>query len=520
MRKSLWQKQIPTILGVGVLVVALVIGTVAFTMQGGPSVFAPRASSEETPKKIKLTNVADTSFTVSFFTDGKTAGFVKYGTEEKSLKSQASDDRDQLTGNISSYNLHHITIRGLQPATTYYYVLGTGSNKEIFDNNGAAFKITTAKKTGSPPAAKTAYGTVLEASGGPAEGAVVYLSTDGAGEMSSLVKNSGSWAIPLSTARVPDGSSYAKLMDDQNVNITVQGTSVNNISTISTTIGKSQPVAAINLTGSSQVAVASPTTAAINPDTEASASAEETVPEASPEILTPPVSSSSAGLGGLANLTSSSTSAVATAAASSVVDLTKKDSKPIVVTTEQPIIKGTAPANIEVTIEVHSDNNISQTVTTDDSGAYALDIAKLSENLEPGEHTVTIKYTDPATGKLVTTTKTFNVAPQSTSATKTSTSTSTTSKLALATSPSPSPSPRVSPVPYGTGNPYSTATTSTKVSTSSSRVSYPSTRSGIPTSGSVGTTFTLIIGGLFFIIAGLWSFWIANQLQEEKEIIA
>lgn len=497
--------------------VALVIGTVAFTMQGGPSVFAPRASSEETPKKVKITNVADTSFTVSFFTDGKTAGFVKYGVEEKSLKSQASDDRDQLTGNISPYNLHHITIRGLQPATTYYYVLGTGSNKEIFDNNGSPFKITTAKKAGSPPAAKTSYGTVLEASGGPAEGSVVYLTVEGAGEMSSLVKNSGSWAIPLSTARTADGANFAKLVDEQSLTITVQGTSSNNTSTLSTTVGKSQPVATINLTGGSQVAVASPS-ASVTPLV-ASGSG-NTGPVANQEtdlpISTPPVASGSSGLGKLSSLTTASSSAVASA--SSVVDLTKKDNKPIVVTTEQPIIKGKAPANIQVTIEVHSDTAINQTLTTDSTGAYELDIAALSENLEPGEHTITISYLDPATNQMVTEEKTFTVqAPaQTVAAGSTTTGTQnsdTVSQLAMV-----SPSPSSSTGPYGTGNPYPINSTSSSTSTSSSRVSHPSTGSGIPKSGSVGTTFALIFGGCFFIIAGLWSFWIANSLREEEVV--
>jgi cobalamin biosynthesis Mg chelatase CobN len=124
---------------------------------------------------------------------------------------------------------------------------------------------------------------------------------------------------------------------------------------------------------------------------------------------------------------------------------------------------------------------------------------------------------------LVSATKTFFVAPQTTQASTTSTSTTrtsstdTVSQLALATSPSPSP--RASTGPYGTGSPYA-LTSPSPTSTSSGRVSYPSTRSGIPTSGSVGTTFALIVGGIFFIIAGLWSFWIANQLQEDKNLAA
>ncbi len=508
MRKSLWQKQIPTILGVSVLVIALVIGTVAFTLQGGPSVFAPRASSEETPKKVKVTNVSDTSFTVSFFTDGKTAGFVKYGAEDKNLKSQASDDRDQLTGNISQYNMHHITVRGLQPATTYFYVLGTGSNKEIFDNNGTPFKITTAKKAGSPPAAKTAYGTVLEASGGPAEGAVVYLTVEGAGEMSSLVKNSGSWAIPLSTARTPDGSNYAKFSDDQTINITVQGSSANNTTTLTTTVGKSQPVAAINLTGSSQVAVASASAEIDETNTTGSvASGSSELEPATDKLVAPlvatssPVATGSSSLSSLSSLTTSTSSAVATA--SSVVDLTKDENKPIVVTTDQPTIIGKAPANIQITIEVHSETAINQTLTTDSNGAFELDIAALSKNLEPGEHTITISYVDPATGQMVTEERTFTVAENASA-----------QKLALATSPSPSP--KASSGPYGTGNPYPISTSSSQTSTSSSRISYPSTGSGIPQSGSVGTTFALVFGGSFFIVAGLWSFWIANSLREEE----
>jgi hypothetical protein len=49
-RTSIWKKQIPTLLGVGVLVVALVAGVVVMTLQDGPAVFAPRAAPETTPK--------------------------------------------------------------------------------------------------------------------------------------------------------------------------------------------------------------------------------------------------------------------------------------------------------------------------------------------------------------------------------------------------------------------------------------------------------------------------------------
>src|SRR5690606_8185562 len=145
---------------------SLVAGVLLFG--NGTGVFAPRATPQTTPKNPKVTNITDRSFTVSFYTDEPTAGFARYGTEETSLRSQASDDRDQLSGTTGEYQLHHVTVRGLTPSTTYYYVLGTGSVAR-FDNNGAPFTIrTAAAPAGSPFVNKTIYGTVATAQGAPA----------------------------------------------------------------------------------------------------------------------------------------------------------------------------------------------------------------------------------------------------------------------------------------------------------------------------------------------------------------
>ena len=200
-KKSFFQRQFPTLIGLTILVVALVGGIVVAGNSTG--IFAPRASPQTTPKKIKLTNVSDTSFTVSFLTEEATVGFIKYGTQDNQLKSQASDDRDQLSGVIGKFPSHHITVRGLKPNTKYFYLLGTGSGA-TFDNKGQAFVVSTAQRGGTPSAAKTAYGSVLTSAGGPAEGALVYLAVEGTGEMSSLVKSSGSWAIPLSNSPKSD----------------------------------------------------------------------------------------------------------------------------------------------------------------------------------------------------------------------------------------------------------------------------------------------------------------------------
>ena len=83
--EKLLKKQFPTLLGIGILLIALVAGI--FLLSSDTSVFSPRATPESTPKKVKITNLTDTGFTISFLTDDNVAGFVKYGPE-KELKNQ------------------------------------------------------------------------------------------------------------------------------------------------------------------------------------------------------------------------------------------------------------------------------------------------------------------------------------------------------------------------------------------------------------------------------------------------
>lgn len=499
-KKGLLKKQIPTIIGIGVLLVALVAGIMFFGE--GTGVFAPRATPQTTPKKIKLTNVSDSGFTVSFLTDEATAGFIKYGTGQDDLKSQASDDRDQLSGSVGKYQLHHITLRGLQPNTSYHYTLGTGSGAK-FDNNGQPFTVKTTQRAGAPSAAKTVYGSVVNQGGNPADGSIVYLSIAGVGEMSSLVKSSGSWAIPLSNARTADGSQYATITDDDTFTLVVQGPSANLTSQISMTVGQAQPVPNITLGQDGTAVAALPTPSPTAVETQDQTNLDE--PSASTESsstltddTTQPVER-----GGLSDLVSSSTQS-ATAQEPVVLDLEEAQAATAAptITSTQPTIKGMAAPQVKVTIVVNSDTQITQELISDANGGFTLDIAALQKQLEPGEHTVTYSYIDPDTGKEVTKTQTFYVNPD------------TSSQIALASSPSPSPSS----YPYGSGNPYSIggatqSATATSSATSSSRISVPSTSSGVPKSGSVGTTYALIIGGIFFILAGAWSFWIAQQLE-------
>jgi len=509
--KKILDKRIPTILGVIVLVVALISGTMLIGKGGG--VFSPRASVETTPKNIKVSNVHDTSFTISFLTDSKVAGFVKYGTEANNLKSQASDDRDQISGTIGEFQIHHITIRSLEQATTYYYLIGTGSGN-TFDDNGQPFGIKTASRNGAPAAAKTIYGSVTTETGAPAEGSIVYVDVNGAGTMSSQVKASGSWAIPLSNARTIDGSAYASISDQDNIAISVQGPLSTQKAFFSTIVEHSQPVAGItfgqetvdvNDSNENTDSIRELATTPMDQDKniveeESTESADQAVEQEiatdSGEVVNK--SNRSALLDDLINenITSSESAAV------TELDLKVEDHQ--ILTTSTPIITGKALPSVTVSISVHSDAQIQQEIVADENGEFVLDISKLSESLEPGDHTVTYSYTDPNTGEIIEKTVEFTVSDP-------------TQQLALADT-----TDEVA-TPYGSGNPYpidddiaSQATEATAEATQEARATQPATDEGLPVSGSVGTTLALVFGGIFFIISGLWSFWISTQLEKDE----
>ncbi|MEO8581489.1 MAG: fibronectin type III domain-containing protein [Patescibacteria group bacterium] len=243
--KSLLNKRIPTILGLIVLFGAL--GAGVFFIGAGPGLFSPRATPQTTPKNVKITNITDTTFTVSFLTDDSSASFVKYGTSATSLTNREGDDRDQLAGNVGTYNTHHITLRNLQSGTNYFFTIGTSSNGQ-FDNNGKPYTVKTVQKASNQSAAQTIYGTVLTQDSNPADGSIVYVTVDKGAEMSALVRSSGTWAIPLSQLRGTDGGVPPAITTNTLMLVFVQGKTPQDTATLTTTVGQPQfPVKTITL---------------------------------------------------------------------------------------------------------------------------------------------------------------------------------------------------------------------------------------------------------------------------------
>ena len=541
--KKSGKKKIPTILGLLILVVSLVAGIIFFG--DGTGLFSPRATPETTPKNIIISNVTDKSFTVSFYTDEETIGFIKYGSSANDTKQQASDDRDQLSGVVKPYRLHQVTVRGLEANTNYFYLLGTGS-KETFDDNGNPYQVKTASNPGTAsPNNQTIYGTVSQANGQPGEGAIVFVTLEGANILSTLVKSSGSWAVSLANAFNLSLSNYPDISENSVLSIKVQGVEPDSLTERILNVGNAQPVPEIIMGQEAEIV-----------DEDFSADRDELLADGAEDIeesefddmVTDDLLDSE-------EVTRSSllSEEITVDDNDRTINLDEIDdetsSEDITVNSTQPIIKKTLPANTTVKIVINSDTTVETTAITDADGNVIVDLAELGSNLEPGDHTITYTYIDPDTGEEVTESYDFTVLEEATDyeqgsgVASVNDSRSTPEPTVARVNDSRSvPGPTVSyeqntesetrtlasadtssTLPHGTGDPYSLYTptpspiptiTPTEATTSA-RETVVSTESGTYNSGSIFNTLGLLMAGLFFLATGVWSFLLARQFEEK-----
>jgi len=195
-------RKIPTILGI-ILVILLMTG-ISFLFQFF-SKTQTRASTSIEPTAVTVTNVTDTSFTIIWQTEEAANGTL-LAVDANGKKYSGFDERD-AAGTLGKYTTHSVTMRSVTPATTYDITII--SNGKKYPTEEKTYQATTyGALTTTPPNFDPAYGKVVTNDGTPAEGAIVLLTLTNSQQLSTLVRSSGSWIIPLSTVRSFDGTSY------------------------------------------------------------------------------------------------------------------------------------------------------------------------------------------------------------------------------------------------------------------------------------------------------------------------
>jgi hypothetical protein len=440
--------RIPTLIAIFFLLLATVAGAILIKNR---SRWLTGANPQSAPKNVKVTNLTENSFTVSWISDAQVTGLLQYGPEEN-LALTAKDDRDQLSGQEGSFSTHHVTVKNLQPSIKYYFKIISGG--AVFDDNGQLYKITTGPLISSPlPVNDVAYGTVLDQSGSPVEEAIVYLTLAGNSLLSTLTTASGKWVIPLNLARTSDLSSWATYDKEASLEeIFVQAGLLGTATAVAAT-KYDNPLPAISLGQNHDFRQPSPA-------------------ESEPENPVPTLPSSSG---------FSSEALPPPETSLTVINPSVGEE----LNTSLPEVFGTGPAGETLNLVIESSTPLSGQLTIGADGAWRW---TPPAGLTPGEHTLTVSLRD---GRKII--RSFTVlAADSGEPNFTATPSATLAPTATST-------PTLTPTPSLGVTPTSSAAATP---TTAGRVSAPSTDSGVPRSGNLLPTLGIIVLGIIFLFSG------------------
>ncbi len=193
--------KIPTLLGLLLLIV--MVGGIIGSSEA-ISRLPARAAPSVQPQNVQVTNLSDTSFTITWTTGTAATGILLVTTPEREIT--AFDQRNgdgKLTPDIT----HSVTVRNLTGDTEY--LVKILSNGKTYLDNDKPYRIrSTSVLTTSPGNLGPAYGSVVTTENKAASSALVFLTLEGSQTLSTLVKPSGTWIIPLNLIRTQDGTSY------------------------------------------------------------------------------------------------------------------------------------------------------------------------------------------------------------------------------------------------------------------------------------------------------------------------
>ncbi|MBI3984369.1 MAG: hypothetical protein HY344_00290 [Candidatus Levybacteria bacterium] len=457
MRESIWNKKIPNLLGI--LLIAIGIGVTTFLVREG-GIFSIRAGPSHDPQEVRISNITQESFTVSYYTEDKVTGALSFG-ESQSLGQSALDDRDQNSGSINSYNIHNITVRNLKPDAKYYFSII--SSNDTYLNNANPFEATTGSAIENQPEQQNPMSGKLMLPTGVSPGeAIIYLTTDNSQVISTLSKNDGTYLLPLNSLRTSNLATYFKLEKGQILKLLAFGDGLRSNAVLLSE--QSDPVPFITLSNDYDFTInTTPATTALTTESFPSFSSSLVAPETkrNPQILTP-----------------------------------QKDQAFV---DNQPEFKGTAPANETVQIIINSETQITADVKADANGNWKY---RPDQELPPGDHTITIVAKD-STGAVKTITQAFMVnASGSQISTESGSPTPTKSPtLTPTTSQTVSLSPTSSLIQSPTLTSTLTITPSVAISSPTPTTPLPPTGNAtIITAGAIGLLIALI-GGLLLLVS-------------------
>lgn len=358
---GLMGKRIPTLVGVLILLGGLFAGVILVNNHQGLLI---KAGPTEAPKNVKISNLGSNTFTVSWTTDTPVTGYLKYSEDPTKINTPAGDIRDQISGNSQAYTNHYVTVTGVNPDKTDYFMIGSGS--QMYDDSGKPFQVRILQQVIAPPE-DVITGKVIGADGSPINNAIVYIDAEGSQTLSAMTKADGTWRLNLALSRGSTGEVLTYDPATTLVSIFVEA-GISGTATAITDTAKDKPVPDIVL-GKNQSFI--DTTAA----TGSGAIDEGTVKTGGFQSITEQAAPVATG------------STVTTE--SQIITYPGIDGE--MIATSSPQFAGKTAPGTSIRITVHSATELTQVIKADKNGQWAW---TPPQGLDPGIHTITLEYTD------------------------------------------------------------------------------------------------------------------------------
>ncbi len=444
--RSFFNKRIPTI--AGLLLLAIAVLATSYLVNTGVILFGGAAPSDN-PQDVRITNISDTSFTVTYKTDAKVIGTISLLTPTTQT---ILDERDQQSGVPQSYTVHSISVKNTKAETDYTFSITSGAT--TYQNNGTPFTLKTGPVLTTTPSTVAPFtGKLLDDNGNPPAEALVFVTTTNGQTLSVLTSSQGIYIIPLNAIRSSDASGFLTL----NPTSTMQLLATN---------GKLSSQAQVILSGANPVPLIT-----LGNNYNFLSSGE-------------PLSTTSASLGFPAFPTDNLN-------ATPVIIVPKKDEG---FTDNQPQFSGKALPNQPVTVQIHSDDAINATVTTDSNGNWTY---RPNQTLSVGQHIISITTKD-ASGILHTIQQSFTVFASGSQVTQ-----SATPSGKLSVSPTATPTQSVKTIPTvspTTPTPTMTPTPTKPIVSGTPKPTLPPTGSNSLIVSSLLAVAVSVVGVVLFIV--------------------
>ncbi len=414
---------------------------------GMTQIFRIGASPQTQPKDVRVSNISDSSTTITWITEGETEGFIVWGESQNSISKVEREDSTN-----EKYLTHSVTLTGLGANIPYYFKIN--SNGSMFDNNSLPWQFTTGPDIGISSVSYPVSGSVIDAAGSPKARSLVYLNVGGY-LTSTFTSDTGNFVFQLGGVRSSDLQNYITIDPASTLlEISVQ-TGPDGISSAQIFPQSAQPVPPMVVGQVYDLRNLPPVQNTQNPGVNLQ------LPENSNQG------------------SKFDTSAISGSQPPTTVIL-ENISEGEVVSTDQPQFFGKGPKGEVLTITVNSQTPITDTVTVPSSGSWSW---TPPTNLAPGAHSVTITWLDKS-GITRSLTRDFIVQASELPA-FTATGSGATATPTVAPTPSAPPTPVATLTPMPTETPVSTPT---------------ETLPPVPDTGDLTVTIMLFIMGVAVVL--------------------